>query len=388
MTTSVPVGRLSIVLAGAAAAALVAAPLASPQLGAANAVTPARVAKWVSVVWAHEPGRADAAADEALSFTARELFGILSDVQASRLPVGRADVPHVLARGAVLHTDVAATEMRRAQRADEASGGGAAAAHLAHAEGLVRQLGSRQASHPLIHAWYLAAGALLSSQLEVAATPALLDRALAVFPDDSQLLLLAGAAHELRASPRVQDALDLSAATRREVGDASKNLRAAESHYRLALLVAPTQVEPRIRLGRVFGLTGRYDLALAELETAARNLSALAASGADVERQLNYYLALFLGEALENTGRVDEARRSLQQALELYPEARSAWFELSRLEWRNGARRAAAAAVARASGPARAADAEDPWQQYFCAGPARDADRWLAALRGTIGERR
>jgi tetratricopeptide (TPR) repeat protein len=256
------------------------------------------------------------------------------------------------------------------------------------AEGLVRQLAVRASSHPVINAWYVAAGSALLSQLEVTETPGFLDRGLALFSDDPQLLLMAGAARELRASPRVQDAGDLSAATLREVGDAHQNLRRAEAYFRRALRVAPTQIESRIRLGRVLGLTGRHADALAELEGADSDMSARKAGGGVVERPLAYLLALFLGEELEAAGRVDDARRSCRRALELYPGAASAWLDVSRLEWRNGARDAAATAIGRLAGaesPARAG--EDPWREYFCAGPARDVDGRLQALAAALGGR-
>jgi tetratricopeptide (TPR) repeat protein len=376
---AIPAIALAAFIAGATVPLARSAP---PQLvPIPNGISLARRGNWVDTTRRHEPGRADDAARHALTFTAAELSGVLFDVQAGRLPVGRLDVPNVLARGAVLHTDVAVAQLRGAQKADQASQGGLASLHLWMAEGLVWQLASRVPSHPLVGAWFLAAGALLSSQLEVAETPAFLDRALTILPADPQLLLLAGAARELRASPRVQDASDLSAATRREVGDARQNLRRAEEFYRGALRAAPTQIEARIRLGRVLGLSGRHAEALAELETAARAVVARVGGGGSVERPLLYYLALFLGEEEEVAGQVDAARRSYARALELYPAAASAHLDLSRLEWRSGRRDLAATAISRMTDigrPARPGD--EPWRDYFCAGPARDVDHRLAAL--------
>lgn len=363
-----------------------AAPQLVPVYGGAN---PALVVKWVALTAAHEPGLVDAAAREALAFSPRELAGILYAVETARLPVKPVDVPDVLARGAVLHTDVAAAEMRGAQKADEASSGGLAFAHFGLAEGLVWRLASRASSHPLINAWCVAAGSVLSSQMEVAEAPAFLDRALKAFPDDPQLLLLAGAARELRASPRVQEAEDLSAATRRDLGDARQNLRRAEAFYRRALEAAPTEIESRIRLGRVLGLTGRHAEALAELETAGRRVAAGVDAGVVVDPPLQFYLALFLGEAQDASNRIDDARRSYERALELYPGASSAWLGLSRLEWRNGTRDAATAAVVRMADPHPSGRLnDDPWGDYFSAGPARDVDRKLEALASTVGGRR
>ena len=374
-----------IVSAGAASS------LAAAQqfVGIPNGATPVRVAQWVATVDAHEPGRMDAAARDALAFRGTELAGILYAVDMVRLPVERIAIPSTLARGVILHTDVAAAQLRGAQKADEASRGGWASLHLAMAEGLVARLASRDPSHPVVNHWYVAVGALLSSQLEVGAAPAFLERALSVFPDDPQLLLLAGAAYELRASPRVQDAQDLSASTRHEIGEARQNLRRAESFYRRALKVAPTQFESRIHLGRVLGLTERHEEALTELEGAERDVRQRLAAGIVDNRPLLFYLALLLGEEQDALNRSDAARRSYAQALELYPGASSAWLDLSRLEWRNGIREEAAIAIGRMADPAvRGRVNDDPWQSYFCAGPARHVDSVLQALAAAIGGRR
>jgi tetratricopeptide (TPR) repeat protein len=379
-----------------ALAAMVVWASAAPSLAAAqqfvgipNGASPVRVAQWVAIVNAHQPGRADAAATDALSFKQTELAGILYAVDMVRLPVERAEILPVLARGAVLHTDVAVAQLRGSQRADEASRGGWASVHIAMAEGLVGRLAFRASAHPLINPWYVAVGSLLSSQLEVASAPAFLERALAVLPGDPQLLLLAGAAHELRASPRVQDAQDLSASTRHDIGDARQNLRLAEAFYRRALSVAPTQVESRIRLGRVLGLTGRHQEALTELQAADQESRQYVAAGGVIDRPLLFYQALLLGEEQDALNRPDDARRSYARALELYPGASSAWLDLSRLEWRSGARAAAAAAIGRIADPAqRVGVTDDPWTAYFCAGPARNVDAVLQALGAAVGGRR
>jgi tetratricopeptide (TPR) repeat protein len=303
--------------------------------------------------------------------------------------VERIDILPVLARGVILHTDIAVAQLRGSQRVDEASRGGWASLHIAMAEGLVGRLALRASSHPLINPWYVAAGSVLSSQLEVTSAPAFLERALPVFPGDPQLLLLAGAAHELRAAPRVQDAQDLSESTRHEIGDARQNLRRAEAFYRRALTVAPSRIESRIRLGRVLGLTGRHQEALAELEAADREFRQRVAAGGEADRPLAFYVALLLGEERDVLNRPDDARRSYVRALELYPGAASAWLDVSRLEWRNGTRAAAATAIGRIADPAqRVGVKDDPWPTYFCAGPARNVESVLRALGAAAGGRR
>jgi tetratricopeptide (TPR) repeat protein len=150
---------------------------------------------------------------------------------------------------------------------------------------------------------------------------------------------------------------------------------------------APTDVEARVRLGRVLGLTGRHADARAELEAADREVAARPQSGRTVERPVLYFLALLLGEEEEALNDLQAARRSFAQALDLYPGARSAWLDLSRLEWRNGTRDAAATAIARMANAATVRALDDPWSDYFCAGPARDVDGMLLLLGATIRSR-
>ena len=352
-----------------------------------NGITRQQLEDWVALARAHQPGLADDAAVRAVGFPPWELGGIVFAVRNGDLPVASTDVPGVLARGAVLHTDIANAQMRGAQTADRANAGGLSYLHFGLAAELVGALNSRVPGHPLIRAWCVAVASVLTSQLEVAIAPAFIDSALHMFPGDPQLLLLAGAARELRASARVQDATDLDRTTRSALGSAAQNLSRAEGAYRQALEVEPMQVEARIRLGRVLGLTGRHAEALAELGAANRDVTARLASGGTVERPVLYFLALFLGEENEATDHLDAARRAYARGLELYPGARSAWLDLSRLEWRNGSRAAAAAAIARMADPATGHESDDPWKDYFCAGPARHVDETLQALAAASGSR-
>lgn len=352
-----------------------------------NGATRAQLADWVALTRAHQPGLSDDAAVRAAGFTPRELGGIVFAVQNGDLPVAFMGVPDVLARGAVLHTDIANAQMRGAQTADHANSGGLSYLHFGLASELVRALNFQAPGHPLIRAWCVAVASVLVSQMEVTITPAFVDYSLQMFPGDPQLLLLGGAARELRASARVQDATDLDRGTRLALESAGQNISRAEDAYRYVLDVEPMQVEARIRLGRVLGLTGRHVEALAELSAADWSVTARRASGGAVERPVLYFLALFLGEENEAVGNLDAARRSYARGLDLYPGARSAWLDLSRLEWRNGARAAAAAAIARMANAATGHEPDNPWKDYFCAGPARHVDETVQALATASGSR-
>ncbi len=340
--------------------------------------------RWTQLVRSHEPGRFDAAAERVLELSQRELAVILDAVHRGRVMVDRREVETVLAEAAVLHTEVAVAQMRGAERADRASTGGVAYLHFGMATELVKVLSSRPSTESFVRAWFLAVASVLSFYGEVNLTPAFLDSALARFSSDPDLLLLAGAARELRASQRVQDATDLGGTLGR-VGSVSENLRLAEAFYRRAAASVPGRVEARVRLGRVLRLAGRPAEALVELETAARELEALHRDGATVDRAVPYFLLLFLGEAHQALGRVDAARREYAKAAAICQGAGSAWLNLSRLEFQNDNKAAAVAAITRMSQPGLPDD--DPWRNYQSSGIGRNPEAMMAALADAIPRR-
>jgi tetratricopeptide (TPR) repeat protein len=198
--------------------------------------------------------------------------------------------------------------------------------------------------------------------------------ALALFPNDPDLLFFAASAHEMFAGARMQAVMRSLKVPRDvsfDVHDAASELRLAEQLYRRALERNPTLIEARIRLGRVLGQRGRHDEAVAQLK---QGLSA-------TEPLLQYYANLFLGgeyEALENGA---EARQSYERASALDPTAQSPWLGLSRVADRAGDRAAARAAVDRVFQlPSSEPERGDPWWVYETA-QARQADRLVSELR-------
>jgi hypothetical protein len=351
----------------------------TPLLGAATVET---VARWVEQAKQHEPGEWDAAADWAFTRSQRELAGVLDAIHRGRLMIDRRDVDTVLARGAILHTDIAAAQMRAGERADRASTGGLATLHFGMASGIVRVLGARPATDAFVRSWQVAVAAILGQRKEVNLAPVFIDRAVRDYPRDPQLLLLAGAVRELRATPRVQDATDLGV-TLGSVGTASDNLRRAEALFRRAAASAPLQVEARVRLGRVLVLSGRPSEGLAELRGAAADAASVLEAGSRLDPEILYFLSLFTGEAAEAVGRLAEARAAYARAEVLYPGAVAPLLDLSRLELRAGNRGAAASAILRMSRPA-SDDLDEPWRDYPRAGPARHVSEMLAVLAAAI----
>jgi tetratricopeptide (TPR) repeat protein len=187
----------------------------------------------------------------------------------------------------------------------------------------------------MVRQWYRATSAILL-QTEHLDFDHFRD-AMRLFPDDAEVLFLAGALHETLAGPLVQDGLRtarLPTGLSYPVEGERDELRLAEGLFRRSLEADPTRVEAHLRLGRVLGLLGRHEDAVTELRAAA-----------GPEPLVEYYRALFLGRALDATGAVEQARASYHRAAELFPRAQSPYIALSEAAMRAGDRATAQLAM-------------------------------------------
>lgn len=192
-------------------------------------------------------------------------------------------------------------------------------------------------------------------------------------PDDAVLRFLAGAEREALASPFFQ-AFARSLGTsvlRPEIDDAGQELEAAERWYRRALEVAPTLSEARVRLAKVLIDRGRAAAAVGELERSLADA---------LEPVVEYLAALFLGSALEATGRPAEAAVAYRRAAALTPGARLPQLALARIALTLGDIDAMTASLDQALQPVPDGAPTDPWWAYRGV-QARHADRWLTAVR-------
>jgi len=218
--------------------------------------------------------------------------------------------------------------------------------------------------------WWKAVAAELGQFREVVSSPHYMSRALAQFPHDPEIQLIAGVLYELLASPLVQET---------QAGWGPAHTRRAEELYRDVLKTDPNVVEARVRLARVLVQLRRYEQAVGELNKACED---------GAPRSILFFKYLFLGEAQEELNRGGLAREAYQRALALYPGAQSAHLALSRLERRTGSRGGSVAAIQRLLDRPRDEQArEDPWRDYFTAGPATHADEMLDALRAPFRRR-
>jgi tetratricopeptide (TPR) repeat protein len=226
----------------------------------------------------------------------------------------------------------------------------------------------------MVREWYRATAAWMQLREDHAEDH--LARALKIFPDDPDLLFLAGCQRETFAGAAIQAAVRsavLPGGVTIGVYSPQAELRDAEQFFRRALQVKPDHVEARLRFGRVLGNLGKHAEAATELSRAVAELTD--------DEQL-YFAELFLGAEQEALGNRELARVSYEQAAARYPVAQSPLIALSQLAWRTGDRNGALKAMDRVfalAGEERD-DNDDPWWDYYVV-QARNADDLLEALR-------
>jgi tetratricopeptide (TPR) repeat protein len=142
------------------------------------------------------------------------------------------------------------------------------------------------------------------------------------------------------------------------VESAPAHFRRAESLLRRALAADPGLIEARLRLGRVLTQQGRYEAAVSELAQVV---------AAPPDRTLGYYAHLFIGDATQALGRLDEAQAAYRTAIELYPHTQSARIGLGAALRAAGDRSAALTAILPTlTEPAGSRDGtDDPWWNYY-----------------------
>jgi tetratricopeptide (TPR) repeat protein len=216
------------------------------------------------------------------------------------------------------------------------------------------------AGHPGVLAWYRETSLELMRSRALAEAMRHLARARQLFPGDAPIFFLSGVLHERFSSAALQAAaLSLVEDNRGTSGVTSTRgeLTRAERFFRESLAADPSQLEARVRHGRVLGELGRHDEAATELRHAIEH-------GADNANL--FYAQLFLGHQEEVLGREEAARQAFQRAAELYPKAQTPRLALSQLARRFGRREAARVELEHlASLPADERRREDPWWSYY-----------------------
>jgi tetratricopeptide (TPR) repeat protein len=300
--------------------------------------------------------------------------------KSSRAPDDSAtdgDYRTVLAKGLMLHTDIAIAERTGETRTTT----GARAWTLLDAKplaptrlsihwGLARLLAAAlaqdPAATPIARAWFRAVGALYQQWADLGQLRAYLAAAADLLPNDPVLLLYTGALHQGYADPRVQSYVAGLLGLRGGLPDrfvqtlsienADTELARAERYLRRALAIDPSLVEARIRLAHVQDARGRP----AEAIALARE-----ALAAPLPPFLEYYGAMILGRSEARLGRHAEARTAFERAAARYPHSQAAQVALSHVDLVQGRPADGVAALLRALGSNAAETIEDPWSWYF-----------------------
>ena len=307
----------------------------------------------------------------------------------------RSEANRVLMRGALLHTDIAMlVPYEGGTRTDRTNaplgkttflfedgrplGVASVVGHWELARRLLDEVTKKPASddppepgrNPLVRLWYEATVALMQNT-EYLVLPHF-ERALELFPEDPDILILSGSVHETLAAPRFQNAVR-STGLARDLGAESEHaeLRVAESLYRRALRIDPQRAEVRIRLGRVLGLLQRPAEALQELKMASSEV---------MDPLLQYYKDILQAREASALRQWRQARAAYEHAAALFPRAQTPRLGLSQLASREGDLTGALSTLRGVLDVAPdVAERDDPWWSYHVAA-GRQAKTLLDAL--------
>ncbi|MFL6280615.1 MAG: tetratricopeptide repeat protein [Vicinamibacterales bacterium] len=296
-----------------------------------------------------------------------KLAGVMSDEIARQRDALLSAVSHrntaeseraaAMIRGAVmLHT-------ARAFAAFERNNNGEFRYHLMFAQGYVEKLASLESQAPFVRTWPLLVLALLQEGRSLVSAEQFGHHARNSRGDSPEFLLALGATeemgwwihHEEDADPGVR-------------GD----LKDAERDYRQAIIVAPTLIEARLRLGRVLTLRGDPE-----------GMKILGHIGESSEVPLQYLARLFEGDVLEKRGDIAEAERRYTTAVTLLPTGQSACLALAHLRHARGARSEAEQDIRSSARATDVPDTSDPWF-WYARGTAWRGPGYLEQLRVMI----
>ena len=368
-----------------------------------------KIREWVKAIAQHTPGKPDSAAVMISNWQAKDLETVVSYVSklasqpfnSSKRTLAKASIRRLLQltdqeakqgslnrllkQGALLHTDIALLELEAGAYQERGEGMAAFAdgrlfaypktPHWGYARELIDAVSPISSQDPMVRQWYIATTAHMLARRLLGYAGQNLKYALDKFPADPRVLFYAGVLHETWASPVHQKVL-LPRAVKVSYGSEESELKLALKSLQKAVAADPNFAEAHLRLGRVMGLLGHHDQAVAELQQAAASIN---------DPQLLYYASLFLGRELAALSRRSEARDQYERAAMLYPSAQSPLLALSQLARSSDDLEAALLSLERAFAlPRQDPWKDDPWWTYDLA-HVRDADPLVAEMHKMFG---
>jgi len=214
-----------------------------------------------------------------------------------------------------------------------------------------QQLRGYSRNTPILRTWYLLweafrQGFSMSGNVPLSDH---LDEGLSAFPEDADMLLTAGARHELIWWGVAQNPQrDPDGNSRAAQG----SLNEARRYLRKSVDANPKAIEARIRLGRVLMLLG-------DLDAAGEQLTANSQSG---QPAFEYLRLLFLGDLRERQNDPAGAMVAYEEAIGLTPSPQSARLAAAQVSHGMGRRSDAARIATQAMNTKR--DENDPWWGY------------------------
>jgi tetratricopeptide (TPR) repeat protein len=222
--------------------------------------------------------------------------------------------------------------------------------------------------------WYHATSAFMLGNRLYAEATGHLERAVTILPGDARLLFDRACYAELRGLPMQQILREETRPGQRvDLPDRKTTNADAARWLRAALDIDPDFAEARVRLGRLLGVDGQHEAALAEISRALETKP---------PEIVTYYAHLFAGRSAQALGRIADARRHYAAASEGFIQAQSALLAQSQAALLAGDMPAALEFVRPLEGQTEVADT-DPWWKYHL-GAGREITPLFAALWARI----
>jgi tetratricopeptide (TPR) repeat protein len=226
---------------------------------------------------------------------------------------------------------------------------------------------------PIVAQWYRAIGAFFVSERQFADAFGHFNRGRQLVPDDPQVMFGEACFNEALGAPRLQNYVKVTTLpgglTILGVESPQAHWRRAEDLLRRSVAIDPAFTEAQLRLGRILVVLGRHDEGLKVLQRALADAP---------DYRLRYFAHLFSGDAQQSLGRVDDAQRSYERALELYPDAQAARMGLASALRSTGGDALAALLPVLETAPG--SHSHDPWWDYYD-GDAAQVPELLEQLR-------
>ena len=220
---------------------------------------------------------------------------------------------------------------------------------------------SATATGDFVRRWHRAAIALLLRSDCLPALEQEVSAALADFPTEPRFRLARAMVAERQLTAQLNDGAQPS----------GRDVRDAETRFKIAMALPPVAAEAAVRWARVTASLGQHEQAIGFTNDAVRSTDA----------RLRYLGHLFRGRSLAALGKLDEADAEYGSALAAVPGAQSATLARAAALFRK--RDAGRAEPMVAALTSRGEPVDDPWWTYPI-GDGRLVDQFIAELRQVI----